>query len=202
MRKSILFSFLLLFSSCLVFAQEPLAVNAEPSAKEKRKQKKAERVAAYELKKAEALEMIKGGDFVLVANQLTRGGTKKTRAFPTSNFVKVEGNIVYIQIRHYGGSGQAGQLTRMISGEIQDIQVFDKGKGKNLKVRIRFGFRTTGNYELVDLHIGNKTAQARLGMGETYRLEGYYSRDEDVFIDGTQLEMERLRFVHRDTGSK
>ena len=199
MRKTILLSFLLIFSSVLVFSQEQPEYVPEPTGKETRKQRREARKAEYEAKKQEALEMIKGGDFVLVANQVTLGGTKKTRAFPTSNFVKVEGNIVYIQTRFYRGTAMTNPSIRMRSGEIQDIQVFDKGKGKGMKVRLRYGFRKRGEYGLVDIYIGNKTAQARLGMGRTFRLEGYYDKAENVFIDTTVLEMTRLRYIFRES---
>ena len=91
MRKTILLSFLLIFSSVLVFSQEQPEYVPEPTGKETRKQRREARKAEYEAKKQEALEMIKGGDFVLVATQLTFN-SMQMQPENHANYVKIEGD--------------------------------------------------------------------------------------------------------------
>ena len=91
MRKSFLLSVLILFSSVLAFSQEQVEYVAEPTGKQARKQKREARKAEYEAKKQEALEMIKGGDFVLVATQLTFN-SMQMQPENHANYVKIEGD--------------------------------------------------------------------------------------------------------------
>ena len=92
--------------------------------------------------------------------------------------------------------------SRGFGGNIKDIDVTDKGKGKPLKVKIIYGYDDPKNDRDIILELGSKNAITRMDTRKDMVFQGFYERSENVVLDTFVIDGIKERLADLDTKVK
>ena len=182
MKKIVMIVVVAVLASSGLFAQKARVVKKQDK-KELRKLKKAQRKIDYEISKAQGIQMIKDGDFVLMGDFLSDRTGRSLLVVDNYNFVKVKGDQVVVQYALNGRTGLNGIGGVTYRGTIRKMSIKNFGEGKVSTVKIDFISPIMPGISTVSIDIrGNQASAKMIRNGSVIKLSGKYLSAGDALI--------------------
>ena len=182
-------------------AQEQAQMTAEPTKKELKAKKKSQRQLEAEAYKHRFKELLEKGDLVMRATELQKRRGIIPSVNAEANFLKIDENMLFTQLR-YREPGELDGFGRTSYGWIQEIIYKDKGPGKALKVRIRYGLNPKGgSYAFMSLTLMNKKLYVKKSTG-WLTMGGEWGSIDEFTVDNTWYDLAKARIPNKDLAAQ
>lgn len=180
-----------------VYAQEQIQKAVEPTRKERKAKKKSQKLLEAEAYKHRFKELLEGGDLVLKATQLQKRKGIIPSVSSEANFLKVDGKMLYFQLK-YSQPGGGDLFFSSNYGWIRSIVYKDKGPGKALTIRIRYGLNPKGGlYNFMSLTLMNEKLYIKKASGWV-TMGGEWGSIDELVVDNTWFDVAKARIPNKD----